>query len=213
MRSRTCRTFRKARSRTRVEQSRPGPQKGGGMDFALADTIAPEWDRFRRFLPRGPFAQSLPAWRSAGLLRSPLLRPTGRSGGQCVWSGGAPACASGGVARVPALRGVRAGCAGGGDGSTGPSGPRPHGAVAFWVSTAEETLGAGGGRGKSLSVDAARRVAPWAADLFGAASILRNPPIHPFPLDAWAASLGEETREVQKWVIFREALRGAVEEP
>ncbi len=59
---------------------------------------------------------------------------------------------------------------------------------------------------KYLAVDAARRVTQWAADLFGAASLLRNHPIHPFPLDAWAASLGEGTQDVQKWVIFREAL-------
>ena len=33
-------------------------------------------------------------------------------------------------------------------------------------------------------------------------------PIHKFPLDAWGASLGEGTQDVQKLVIFRELMKG-----
>ncbi len=57
---------------------------------------------------------------------------------------------------------------------------------------------------KYLAVDAAREVSTWAADLFGAASVVFEHPVHKFPLDAWAASLGEGTQDVQKLVIFRE---------
>ncbi len=60
---------------------------------------------------------------------------------------------------------------------------------------------------KYLAVDAARTTAAWAADLFGAASVIRDHPIHKYPLDAWAASLGEGTQDVQKLVIFRELMR------
>ncbi|MEJ5357236.1 MAG: acyl-CoA dehydrogenase [Desulfobacterales bacterium] len=85
---------------------------------------------------------------------------------------------------------------------------------AAWEADREAESRAAAAAAKYLAVDAARRVTHWAADLFGAASILRNHPIHPFPLDAWAASLGEGTQDVQKWVIFREALGGAgIEEP
>jgi len=59
---------------------------------------------------------------------------------------------------------------------------------------------------KYLAVEAARRVAAWAADLFGAASVLPQHPVHRFPLDAWAAALGEGTQDIQKRIIFREAL-------
>ncbi len=60
---------------------------------------------------------------------------------------------------------------------------------------------------KLLSVAAARRVSEWAADVFGAASVMRDHPIHPFPMDAWGASLGEGTQDVQKLIIFRELMR------
>jgi alkylation response protein AidB-like acyl-CoA dehydrogenase len=60
---------------------------------------------------------------------------------------------------------------------------------------------------KYLAVDAARTTAAWAADLFGAASVMRDHPIHKYPLDAWAASLGEGTQDVQKLVIFRQLMR------
>ncbi len=60
---------------------------------------------------------------------------------------------------------------------------------------------------KLLSVAAARRTTTWAADLFGAASVVFEHPIHKFPMDAWGASLGEGTQDVQKLVIFREVLK------
>jgi alkylation response protein AidB-like acyl-CoA dehydrogenase len=60
---------------------------------------------------------------------------------------------------------------------------------------------------KYLTVQIAREVAPWAADLFGAASVIYGHPIHKFPMDAWGASLGEGTQDVQKLVIFREMLK------
>ena len=60
---------------------------------------------------------------------------------------------------------------------------------------------------KYLSVNVARDVSTWAADLFGAASVVREHPIHKYPLDTWAAALGEGTQDVHKLVIWREVLR------
>jgi alkylation response protein AidB-like acyl-CoA dehydrogenase len=60
---------------------------------------------------------------------------------------------------------------------------------------------------KYLAVEIARKVATWAADIFGAASVIREHPIHKFPMDAWASSLGEGTQDVQKLVIFRELMK------
>jgi short/branched chain acyl-CoA dehydrogenase len=60
---------------------------------------------------------------------------------------------------------------------------------------------------KYLAVAVARAVAAWAADMFGAASVVYDHPIHKFPMDAWAASLGEGTQDVQKLVIFRELIK------
>lgn len=60
---------------------------------------------------------------------------------------------------------------------------------------------------KYLAVMIAREVTVWAADLFGAASIVFEHPIHKFPMDAWASSLGEGTQDVQKLVIFREVMK------
>lgn len=60
---------------------------------------------------------------------------------------------------------------------------------------------------KYLSVKVARDVAMWAADLFGAASVIYEHPIHKFPLDVWGSSLGEGTQDVQKLVIFRELMK------
>jgi alkylation response protein AidB-like acyl-CoA dehydrogenase len=61
---------------------------------------------------------------------------------------------------------------------------------------------------KLLAVDAARRIGIWAADLFGAASVMRDHPAHRFPLDAWASSLGEGTQDIQKLIIARHILAG-----
>jgi alkylation response protein AidB-like acyl-CoA dehydrogenase len=60
---------------------------------------------------------------------------------------------------------------------------------------------------KYLTVQIAREVTPWAADIFGAASVVYEHPIHKYPLDAWASSLGEGTQDVQKLVIFRELMK------
>jgi alkylation response protein AidB-like acyl-CoA dehydrogenase len=60
---------------------------------------------------------------------------------------------------------------------------------------------------KYLTVEIARAVSSWAADLFGAASVMTDHPIHKFPMDAWASSLGEGTQDVQKLIIFRELVR------
>jgi len=60
---------------------------------------------------------------------------------------------------------------------------------------------------KYLAVEIARSVTTWAADIFGAASVIREHPIHKFPMDAWASSLGEGTQDVQKLIIFRELMK------
>lgn len=60
---------------------------------------------------------------------------------------------------------------------------------------------------KYLSVEIAKQVSNWAADLFGAVSVVADHPIHKFPLDAWAVALGEGTQDVQKLVISREILK------
>ena len=60
---------------------------------------------------------------------------------------------------------------------------------------------------KYLSVKIAREVTAWAADLFGAASVMFEHPIHKFPMDAWGSSLGEGTQDVQKLIIFREVMK------
>ena len=60
---------------------------------------------------------------------------------------------------------------------------------------------------KYLAVEITRKVTTWAADIFGAASVIQEHPIHKFPMDAWASSLGEGTQDVQKMVIFRELMK------
>ncbi len=60
---------------------------------------------------------------------------------------------------------------------------------------------------KYLTVEVARETATWAADIFGAASVIREHPVHKFPMDAWGASLGEGTQDVQKLIIFRELMK------
>jgi len=60
---------------------------------------------------------------------------------------------------------------------------------------------------KYLAVEVARQATVWAADIFGAASVVHEHPIHKYPMDTWGASLGEGTQDVQKLVIFRELLK------
>jgi alkylation response protein AidB-like acyl-CoA dehydrogenase len=62
---------------------------------------------------------------------------------------------------------------------------------------------------KYLAVIIAQEVSRWATDLFGAASVIFEHPVHKYPMDAWASSLGEGTQDVQKLVIFREAMKAA----
>ena len=60
---------------------------------------------------------------------------------------------------------------------------------------------------KYMSVEIARQIGVWAADLFGAASVMQDHPAHRFPMDAWGSSLGEGTQDVQKLIIFREIMK------
>jgi len=60
---------------------------------------------------------------------------------------------------------------------------------------------------KYLAVEVTRHTTTWAADIFGAASVIQEHPVHKFPMDAWASSLGEGTQDVQKLVIFRELMK------
>ena len=45
--------------------------------------------------------------------------------------------------------------------------------------------------------------------MFGAASVIFEHPIHKYPMDAWASSLGEGTQDVQKLIIFREFMKSS----
>jgi short-chain 2-methylacyl-CoA dehydrogenase len=60
---------------------------------------------------------------------------------------------------------------------------------------------------KYLAVSVARDVTLWSADVFGASSVMFEHPIHKFPMDVWASSLGEGTQDVQRFVIFREMMK------
>jgi alkylation response protein AidB-like acyl-CoA dehydrogenase len=60
---------------------------------------------------------------------------------------------------------------------------------------------------KYLAVEVARAVTVWAADIFGAASVVHEHPIHKYPMDTWGSSLGEGTQDVQKLIIFREYMK------
>ncbi len=60
---------------------------------------------------------------------------------------------------------------------------------------------------KYMAVKTAREVTTWAADLFGASAVIFDHPIHKFPMDAWASSIGEGTQDIQKLVIFREFMK------
>lgn len=83
--------------------------------------------------------------------------------------------------------------------------------VTLWKTCWEKDQGLdfrlGASIAKYLSVEVARAVSQWAADLFGAASVVFEHPIHKYPMDAWASSLGEGTQDVQKLIIFREFMK------
>jgi len=78
---------------------------------------------------------------------------------------------------------------------------------ACWAADQGEEFRLQASLAKYLAVMIAREVTAWAADLFGAASVIFEHPIHRFPMDAWASSLGEGTQDVQKLVIFREVMK------
>ena len=88
----------------------------------------------------------------------------------------------------------------------GPDTVMTHIAAAVGVPTVA-LFGPSSSLAKYLAVEIARKVTTWAADIFGAASVIREHPIHKFPMDAWASSLGEGTQDVQKLVIFRELMK------
>jgi alkylation response protein AidB-like acyl-CoA dehydrogenase len=78
---------------------------------------------------------------------------------------------------------------------------------ACWAMDRHEDFRLDASMAKYLAVMVAREVTAWAADLFGAVSVMFEHPIHKFPMDAWASSLGEGTQDVQKLVIFREVMK------
>ena len=45
---------------------------------------------------------------------------------------------------------------------------------------------------KYLTVEVARAVGTWAADLFGAVSVIFEHPVHKFPMDAWLPPWGRD---------------------
>lgn len=78
---------------------------------------------------------------------------------------------------------------------------------ACWKMDCNEAFRQESSLAKYLAVEVTRNVTTWAADIFGAASVIREHPIHKFPMDAWASALGEGTQDVQKLVIFRELMK------
>jgi alkylation response protein AidB-like acyl-CoA dehydrogenase len=78
---------------------------------------------------------------------------------------------------------------------------------ACWLVDHEEPFRLESSIAKYLSVKVARKVTQWAADIFGAASVVFEHPIHKFPMDTWGSSLGEGTQDVQKLIIFREMMK------
>ena len=78
---------------------------------------------------------------------------------------------------------------------------------ACWLIDRGEDFREASSLAKYLSVEVAREVTLWAADIFGAASVIREHPIHKYPMDVWGSSLGEGTQDVQKLIIFREVMK------
>ena len=78
---------------------------------------------------------------------------------------------------------------------------------ACWLIDRGEDFREASSLAKYLSVEVAREVTLWAADIFGAASVIQEHPIHKYPMDVWGSSLGEGTQDVQKLIIFREVMK------
>jgi len=72
-----------------------------------------------------------------------------------------------------------------------------------WKAEAGEDFRLESSMAKYLAVNISREVTAWAADLFGAASVIFDHPIHKYPMDVWGSSLGEGTQDVHKLVIAR----------
>jgi alkylation response protein AidB-like acyl-CoA dehydrogenase len=83
---------------------------------------------------------------------------------------------------------------------------------ACWKVDQAEDIRQAASLAKYLSVEVAREVTLWAADIFGAASVVHEHPIHKYPMDTWGSSLGEGTQDVQKLIIFRELMK-RIDEP
>ena len=79
---------------------------------------------------------------------------------------------------------------------------------ACWLVDRGEDFRQASSLAKYLSVEVAREVTLWAADIFGAASVIGEHPVHKYPMDVWGSSLGEGTQDVQKLIIFRELMKG-----
>jgi len=78
---------------------------------------------------------------------------------------------------------------------------------ACWLLDRGEDFRQASSLAKYLSVEVAREVTLWAADIFGAASVIGEHPVHKYPMDVWGSSLGEGTQDVQKLIIFRELMK------
>jgi alkylation response protein AidB-like acyl-CoA dehydrogenase len=78
---------------------------------------------------------------------------------------------------------------------------------ACWLIDRGEDFRQASSLAKYLSVEVAREVTLWAADIFGAASVIQEHPIHKYPMDVWGSSLGEGTQDVQKLIIFRQLMK------
>ena len=78
---------------------------------------------------------------------------------------------------------------------------------ACWLIDRGEDFREASSLAKYLSVEVARDVTRWAADIFGAASVIQEHPVHKFPMDVWGSALGEGTQDVQKLIIFREVMK------
>jgi alkylation response protein AidB-like acyl-CoA dehydrogenase len=77
---------------------------------------------------------------------------------------------------------------------------------ACWLKDEDKDFRRAASAAKYMAVAIAREAGLWAADVFGAASVMLQHPVHKFPMDAWAVSLGEGTQDVQKLVMFREII-------
>lgn len=57
---------------------------------------------------------------------------------------------------------------------------------------------------KLFACQESREITHFAAEVFGASGVMEDNSVSRFPLDAWAAALGEGTNDIQKLIISRE---------